>query len=171
MYQAKELIKFTSKNLREIAKKKYVPSNNLTKSNKIIQLYQQDYSEEEIAKLLYNKTGKDQNFRKLKSRMIEKSAKSILLQMDNIKMRNKYDINIFLVQKLLLVSNLLLIKDNKNIAELLLKKAFRVALAVQFTPYIIHISRILRYFSAFNCDNVSFHYYDLALKNHLLIYL
>ena len=169
MYSGQELIKFYSKNLRPKRIKSNYRRSSVTKSEKIVQLYQQDYTDDEIAKILY-KGEKGQNFRKLKSRMLEQASESILSQIDRVKLRNKYDVSVFTVQKLILVSQLLLLKDSRKVAEPLLKKAFRVSSFIQYTPLIIQSARYLSYSSAYKGDINLVKKYTAVINKQLQIY-
>ncbi len=170
MYAARELVKFYSKNLRNNATQVNSKNAGTTMSERIVELYQQEYSDDEIEELLYEGKGKNQNFRKLKSRMLERSLDNLLSGIEKVKFRNKYDENVFNVNRLLLVSQLILLKDNRKLAEPMIKKAFRLSLLVEATPMIIQSARLLSYTFAFNGNSEESDYYSSVIKKHLNIY-
>jgi hypothetical protein len=170
MYPARELVKFYSKNLRNNQAQVNTKNRGKTMSERIVELYQQEYSDDEIEELLYEGKSNNQNFRKLKSRMLEKSLDNLLSGIEKVKFRNKYDENIFAVNRLLLVSQLILLKDNRKLAEPLLKKAFRISTLVEATPMIIQCSRLLSYTYAFYGNKDVSDFYSEVLKKNLEIY-
>ena len=170
MLPARELLKFYSKDLR-LSHAKTIPDLlSKNKSEKILKLYQEEYSEDEIAEILYGTAEKHPNFRKLKSRMLDKAAKIILSNIEQVKFRNKYDDYIFDIQRLLIVSQLLIIKDNRKIAEPLLIKAFKKAVFVQSTSHIIEIAHILCYTNSYNGKAKAVKYYSNVLKDQIIVY-
>jgi len=170
MYPARELIKFYSKNLRNNAAQVNAKKGGKTMSERIVQLYQQEYSDDEIEEMLYEGKENNQNFRKLKSRMLERSLDNLLSGIEKVKFRNKYDENVFNVNRLILVAQLILLKDNRKLAEPMLRKAFRIATLVQATPMIIQSARLLSYTYAFNGNKIESDYYSDAIAKHLKIY-
>ena len=170
MLPAQELLKFYSKNLRLSQAKAFPDLLNKNKSEKILRLYQEEYNEDEIAEILYGTAEKHPNFRKLKSRMLDKAAKIILSNIEQVKFRNKYDDHIFDIQRLLIVSQLLIIKDNRKIAEPLLIKALKKAVLAESTSHIIEIARILGYTNAYNGKVKAVKYYTNVLKEQIHVF-
>lgn len=165
MYEVGGLLKVISNKQQSKSGK----SASSKKSHKIIELYLQNIPEDQIAKILYGDI-ESANFRKLKSRMIDILATTILKNVDEIEFRNLYYQKLFSVQKLVLIGNLLILKDHRHTAVPLLKKAFRISLEIEYAPYIIQSGRLLCQGAIYSDKKSNFEMYKKTVAHYIKLY-